>query len=599
MLTATPSSAGAVAGDEMSEMLLRNLPVQALADALASNSNLSPAPHLLGRSGVRARATAKKCGVWDKVSALCAEEPIPVLRRSVYQQWTRLGSRSKSDEFMRLRRERLNLAAMALWLEHPRANVDHLQDLIWAFCDDFTWVGVSHQRCEVDLFAAGLAANLAEILHVLGGKLEPEVVDRAWREIDRRILQQYSGSGNWWRTCHNNWNHVCNGCIARIILLRGGDAARHAHMLHTCLQNMTYALDGFADDGGCAEGPGYWGYGFGNYLLAAHALFRRTGGTVNIAADEKIARICRYPLVAYACGSSRATFSDCGAGNAFLPAETALLVNEFHRAPELYEYCALNRDRSLKLSTMQSLGLYKGQKATGRADRRDYLLGQLGMVRMCGGRDTVVFAQAGNNGVSHNHNDVGSFILTRGGVHWLTDPGGPKYNSQTFGPRRYEIAFCNSLGHSVPLINGTQQRAGAEHCGTLQAHNLNSSAPRKAVIDMTRAYPRGTVRSLVRTLTLDGRRLTVEDAYQFARKPRALEEAFVTLQRARVLPGGKGVRIGPVKGGVRIAVACPGRWSVGEIAGSAADSHLGKPIVRIVFRPARLVREMTLSFEID
>ena len=50
---------------------------------------------------------------------------------------------------------------------------------------------------------------------------------------------------------------------------------------------------------------------------------------------------------------------------------------------------------------------------------------------------------AGNNGVPHNHNDIGSFIVHRGDALWLTDPAGPAYSRKTFVP--IATIFCFAM----------------------------------------------------------------------------------------------------------------------------------------------------------
>jgi hypothetical protein len=81
---------------------------------------------------------------------------------------------------------------------------------------------------------------------------------------------------------------------------------------------------------------------------------------------------------------------------------------------------------------------------------------------------------------------------------------------------------------------------------------------------MTRAYPRDTVHSLIRTLNLDSGTnvLTIEDAYRFTEIPEKLEEAFVTFEKASIVGYGDAVRIGPVRGGVTLSAAQPGLFQV-------------------------------------
>jgi len=498
----------------------------------------------------------------------------------------------------------LTRAATALWLGHPKADLDYLQDLLWAYCDAHTWVAAAHEGRAIDLGSAGLGATLAEILHVLGDRLEQEVAERVAAEIDRRIFQRFFDytHPDGWRTARNNWNHVCNGEIVRAALYMIEDTAALACLVHTAVQNMTYALDGFTDDGGCREGPSYWAYGFGHFLTAAHALYMKTGGELNLLADPKIERICRYPLAVHIAGPLRATFADSHHG--YIPAQIALIINQFYDMPQLYELCARHPDRTLRLSDWHELALYAGQKATGRPDHRDYLLPELAQVKLRGrpGKDQMTLvAKAGDNGVPHNHNDIGSFIVHKRNRLVLVDPGAPQYTRKTFSPRRYEIVFCNALGHSVPVINGRLQPVGRRYRGTLTAENLNADGEKRAVIDMTRAYPRGTVKRLIRTFTLDpeANRLTIEDAYTFSKPPRSLVEAFVTFENVRVARDHRSVLIGPARSGARLkSLDTPGAFRTVRLVEESKEGRTGQVITRITFTPDRLKKEMRLRFEV-
>jgi len=493
---------------------------------------------------------------------------------------------------------------MALWLAHPKANVDYLQDLLWAYCDDHTWVMAAHEGRAIDLGSAALGATFAEILYMLGDHLEDEVKERVSQEIERRIFQPFWNYRHLddWKTVRMNWNHVCNGEVIRPALYQIEDPRILAHFTHAAIQNLTYALDGFTDDGGCEEGPGYWNYGFGHYLYVAYALYLKTEGELNLMEDEKIRRICEYPLAANIKAHYMSTFADASHG--YVPARIAMIINEFYDMPELYALCRRHPDGTLRLGGMHELASYKGQKSDGMADNRDYLLPDLGQVKLRGvpgEKQMTVMAIAGNNGVPHNHNDIGSFIVHQGDRIFLVDPGAPLYTRKTFSSQRYEIVFCNSMGHSVPLINGIQQSPGSQYYGTLQVENLNGKGPKKAIIDMTHAYPEDTVKQLVRTFTLnsDANQLTLEDTYKFDEAPCSLEEAFITFEEVEISQDGQSVLIGTSENNIQLsAVDTQGRFSVKKLVEESKEGRTDQVINRITFVPENLDVEMRLSFKI-
>lgn len=183
----------------------------------------------------------------------------------------------------------------------------------------------------------------------------------------------------------------------------------------------------------------------------------------------------------------------------------------------------------------------------------------------------------------------------------LTDPGAPLYNKQTFGKRRYDILWCRSQGHSLPVINGQEQKAGSTYRGKLSVEGLNEPGIKRARIDMTRAYPRGAVQSLVRTLELDspGNTLTIEDAYVFSKRPASLEEGFVTFEKATVIGKGKAVRLGPARGGAILSAGQPGRFKVEMRVEKPEHTPPDRPpLQRITFVPGKTSKAFNLTFKI-
>ena len=588
------------------DMLLRYTTMTELAAMFRRHTDKSPAPYLTATGAIeQAKQHAKRNGQWEDLERnFNPEQDIPVIKRSAYRNFRRVGDRRLPEAKAGARRRELNRAALALWLGHPKANLDYLQDLLWAYCDDYTWVMAAHEGRAIDLGSAGLGATLAELLFIMGHQLEDEVRARVSAAIERHIFEPFWNYKHLdsWKTVRMNWNHVCNGEVIRTALYQIKEPDILAHFTHAAIQNLTYAVDGFTDDGGCEEGPGYWVYGFGHFLYVAYALYLRTGGELNLMQGDKIRRICEYPLASHISGAFRSTFADASHG--YIPARIAMIINEFFNLPELYALCARHADNTLRLGDMHELTMYAGQKSDGRVDNRDYLLPDLGQVKLkgaSGANQLTVMAIAGNNGVPHNHNDIGSFIVHRGEKIYLVDPGAPLYTRKTFSAQRYEIVFCNSYGHSVPIINGVPQQAGSQFYGTLATENLNGQGTKRAIIDMTHAYPEGTVKRLIRTLTLDANAntLTLEDAYTFEAAPQSLEEAFITFDDVTIAQDGQSVQIGESGESVQLrAIETPGQFSAKKLVEESEEGRTNEIITRITFIPRTLDAEMLLRFEI-
>ena len=77
--------------------------------------------------------------------------------------------------------------------------------------------------------------------------------------------------------------------------------------------------------------------------------------------------------------------------------------------------------------------------------------------------DIGLAAKAGHNAEPHNQNDVGSFLIFKNGEELFCDPGPGEYTRQYFSEIRYTIFPAGSQGHSVPMIDGSVQKAGREY----------------------------------------------------------------------------------------------------------------------------------------
>jgi len=489
--------------------------------------------------------------------------------------------------------------AVYLGLDHAA----YLQDLLWAECETTWWVMPAHERRRglVDLHASMSAFHYARLAALLGERLDGEVSRRLLGEVRRRVLGPFADPRRhfWWERHTNNWNAVCNGAIGMAALLVETDPKRLSRVLAAVLENLTNFLDGFAADGGCSEGPSYWRFGFGWYVQFAAALYDFTAGRVNLMAGEGIRRICRYPLAVTVAPGQDLSFADAHSG--YLPLATAALVNRFQRVPELFSLCRRREDGTPVAATLTDLLAWDGSKRRGRFRRRAAHLPALGVAMLRGGR-TTVGAKAGHNGEHHNHNDVGSFLVHRGGTFFLTDLGAPVYSRRTFSERRYESVFCNSLGHGVPVVNGQGQQTGEAFAGTMAVGPAGRNGKATVRIEMAGAYGLPGLERLSREIALPARggRVELTDTFRFSRPPESLVEVFITVLPAEAAADGKSVTVRSESDGTAElrAPATAGRFRVEELTDQSAECRGGELIRRIVFAPDRLAETMTLRFAV-
>lgn len=504
-------------------------------------------------------------------------EPIRALRFSDYKIFDTTGSRKEYEDEYFHRRGRLNtLAILSLALEEDRY-ISALEDAIWAICDEYTWCLPAHLYGEslvvlkepkgyekqtlqrhksirehdrnVDLFASDTGHSLAEICSLLENRLSPLVVHRARELVKKRVLDSYSriNPAFWWETCNNNWAAVCAGAVGSAALYLIEDSSALAPVVLRVIHSLEAFLSGYENDGACTEGLGYWNYGFGFYATFAQLLRERTCGKIDLMQGEKIRQICLFQQKCYLSENKVVSFSDAKLTSQFYPGLTNYLKSRYEEVeiPELKYSCKFSdiRCHSWPSDIRNFVWASPDMASTGLSDASYYLKDAQWLVtRLNTGGSTAAFAaKGGHNGESHNHNDVGHFILHVNGESLLTDTGSGEYTKQYFGPERYSYLCNSSRGHSVPIIDGSYQQEGKEYSATVLEQSSTCDNEIFSM-DIAKAYSDSNLLSLKRSFVFEKNRqprLVLKDSYRFAKSPKAITERFVTFREPMLLAPGK------------------------------------------------------------
>ena len=386
----------------------------------------------------------------------------------------------------------------------------------------------------VDLGQAERCAILAHALDLLKPVLPKSTYEKAIAQMRTRVFLPYlSGGENW---SGNNWNAVCNGCTTRAVLALEPDKKIRARFLEASERTAPYYLNGFAPDGYCGEGLDYWNYGYSRFITWGLDVRRATGGAVDLF---KLPRAREAMAYAYTFALEPFKAPRVSDGSASVPSTGILALGRL-AWPDL----TCERAETFALLTggldnlanraldTESVNLYL------KPNRRPYVLpprtwfpdAQFYFGRPAGA-EAVPFSacvKGGHNGVPHNHNDVGSFIVMMGGVEMVSDPGGEEYTKRTFSPRRYESKILNSYGHATPVPGGVLQAAGVKAAAKVLSTDFTDA--RDVVrFDLKDAYPLASLTALERTVAYDrvGRSLAVSDRVACS-KPETFETSIIT-----------------------------------------------------------------------
>jgi hypothetical protein len=141
-------------------------------------------------------------------------------------------------------------------------------------------------------------------------------------------------------------------------------------------------------------------------------------------------------------------------------------------------------------------------------------------------QDAFLAAKGGNNDESHNHNDVGTFILSFHNVPVMIDAGVGTYTRKTFSRDRYTIWTMQSAYHNLPMINGVTESYGARY----KAKDVKADS-RKFTFsaDIAGAYPESAgVDSWVRAYRLSKNSLSISDTFILKEAKAANQVNFLT-----------------------------------------------------------------------
>jgi len=151
-----------------------------------------------------------------------------------------------------------------------------------------------------------------------------------------------------------------------------------------------------------------------------------------------------------------------------------------------------------------------------------------------------VAAKGGNNDESHNHNDIGTCVMYYDGKPCLIDLGREEYNAKTFSSKRYEIWTMQSGYHNLPVINGVDQKEGANFKADKTTFSANAKSATFST-DIAGSYPKdAAVKSWVRSYTLNrSKSFVIEDKYELTTlKPAATSSNLITYCKvSEVKPG--------------------------------------------------------------
>ena len=567
---APPAAAPAAGALAPRRLLERRIEAVGLGGALVPREAFRPYPPAADHAAWERLVPEDRRRAFVAAAEEQLAKPWETLPATRFLDYVRDGNRSRYEKLLFSRREKLGLLVLGETLEDRGRFADAIADGVWLICEESFWGVPAHVGAQkrgaglpdvtepvVDLFAAEAGALLAWTDYLVGDRLDavhPLVRERLRLEVDRRILTPALERDDfWWMGFTprevNNWNPWINSNWLAAALLLERDPARRTRAVAKIARSLDRFVDSYPDDGGCDEGPSYWGRAGASLFESLELLHAATGGRVDVYRERVVRAIGRYIANAHVAGDWYVNIGDASArvepepelvfrygratGDDTLAAFGAWLARR--RGPygpgDVDHYGSLARALPAILDRDGLAATVPAEPLSGEVWLPD--LQMMAAREKPGTSDGLyVAAWGGHNGQSHNHNDVGNVIVFADGRPLLVDAGVGEYTAKTFSPRRYEIWTMQSGWHNLPAIGGADQRDGTVFRARDVAFVATPAAARLS-LDLAPAYPDDAqVARFRREVTLDRRRseivLTEDYALGACREPLRLHFLVAT-----------------------------------------------------------------------
>jgi len=470
----------------------------------------------------------------------------PVVKATDYLEIIRSGDRKQS--VYAAPRAALMALVMGELVEGKGRFMDQIINGAWYYSEQTWWGWSAHlpapkglpdiQKPSIDL-GVGEIANILSwtwyLFHEEFDKIHPLISKRLQDEIKyKAITPYYERNDFWWQGLDgsrdvNNWNPWTNHNMLTAILIIEDDWDKKVAGVQKVVQSLDQFINVYPNDGGCDEGPSYWGRAGASLYQNLDLLKRATSGKFDVYDNQLVQNMGSYIYKAYISYPYFINFADADATTGSRP-------------QIIYSY-----GKDINDPVMQKFGAFLAKKQRwgteppgGKIDEQllqlvlldeidnapaenalisDFWLPETevaGARDVAGSTDGFFFAaKGGHNAESHNHNDLGTCVLYFDGKPCLIDIGRETYTAKTFSSRRYEIWTMQSGYHNLPKINGVDQMQGRQYAAKNSSF-LADSRKAKFSTDISGAYTSDAeVKSWVRSYRLDrGKKFSISDNYE-------------------------------------------------------------------------------------
>ncbi len=499
---------------------------------------------------IRALSASSKSEIIKNADA-AVTSPWSILTLSEFNEFKLTGNRVNYESNYFSRRNKLNALVIGELVAGDGRYLKEIVNGLGLILEESTWALPAHMSLQkagnglpdvnepiIDLFVAQTASILAYTKYLLGDELESYsrlLIPRIDAELKRRVFDPYLNRDDFWwmgfktNRRMNNWNIFINSNVLLSALLAEENPQLRNLMIEKSIKSVDHFLHSYPVDGGCDEGPSYWGMAGGALIEYIDLLSVFSAEKLDFSRIKLLQQIGSYIYKVHINQNFYVNFADAAVANAQDAGKVYKFGRLFHD-DKLLQFAAYLRKinqgtEGLDLGNIN--GFVNSLQIKDEISALKPLAPQLKYVwlpdvqiltaRQEQGTAKGLFfaAKGGNNGESHNHNDLGNFVIYKDGFPLVIDAGVGVYTKQTFSSERYKLWYMQSDWHNCPSINGFMQQAGESYkASSVVCATKNNTT--KLSMDLAKAYPeQAQVNFWNRTFTFDHKQgiLSLKESY--------------------------------------------------------------------------------------
>ena len=499
------------------------------------------------------------------------EYQLPVLPATVYLEYKVNGNRSHYQDIYFKRRTMALELALAEAYENKGRFTGKLLDVVWAIMEESSWIIPAHlsrnpthsewglppvfneERLHgIDLFSACTSASLSLVYMLCRDKFDaiaPLINEKLLYMLKDRTTKPYLNCVFGWSgergNSVNNWCPWITSNVLMTVALTEPDLYTRKKVVEKALSHLDNFTDGYKPDGGCDEGPGYWGAAGAAYFDSLELLYDMTAGKIDIYVDPLVKAMMEY-IVKFNIYERRfINFADC----------SPICHHDGIMIRRMGEKCGSESLKAFgdKMASVADGGIsyghcYRGYRNLIRKtpeEFTDYAETKIWFpdLKVMAARESnnpgkgmFVAMKGGNNNESHNHNDVGNVVVYYDGNPVIIDTGAGEYTKQTFSAERYKLWFMQSAYHNVADIGEIQEKNGAQYASCDEVYDSETGGVR---MEISNAYPAGSgLESYVRETVLKDGKVHIKDSIRLS-EPKEVDFHFMSCEKPTLIGDGR------------------------------------------------------------